>query len=126
MAARALEALTDERQPGLGQIQLAFDNTENLITNAALIAKPNDRFTFDAHRLEKDLKISFVIQYIYVPSVAGLKPCQEFVIMPNQFFIVRSRFFAVLDLGFSQVGDSSLDHNAPGLLFLAFRPGASG
>ena len=57
---------------------------------------------------------------------ASLKACEPLAIMPDQVFIDRGGFFAVLFFRILQMGDGGFDHNAPGFPFLAVRPGGSG
>src|SRR5207249_1296049 len=71
------------------------------------------------------LKMTIMVGYLPLASVARLKACTPLVIVPCKIFIERDSFLAVLFFGIIQMGHSGVDHNAPRFLFLAVPAGGS-
>jgi len=117
--------LTNGSNPGLAQVQLALDTTQDVIVDTAFIAQTNCGFTLYAHGLERKLKMAIMVGYLPLASVARLKACKPLVIVPGKIFIERGDFFAVLFFRIIQMGHSGVDHKAPRFLFLAVRAGGS-
>jgi hypothetical protein len=117
--------LTNQSEPGLGQVQLAFDTTQNLIINAALVAKTNGGLTLDVQCFEKELDKANSIRYVFPGSFAELQARQPLAIVPGQLFIERGAFFNVLFLGIFQMGDGRFNDNASRFPFLTIQPAGS-
>jgi len=117
--------LTNRSYPGLAQVQLALDPTQDVIVDTAFIAQTNCGFTLYAQCLERKLEMAIMVGYLPLVSVASLKARTPLVIVPGKIFIQRGGFFAVLFFRIIQMGYSGVDHNAPRFLFLAVRAGGS-
>src|SRR5882724_79111 len=88
--------LTNGRNPGLAQVQLALDATQDLIVDTAFIAQANCSFTLHPQGLERKLKMAIVVRDLLLIVIARLKACKPLVIVPGKVFIDRGGFFAVL------------------------------
>ena len=75
--------ITRRRNPGLVQIQLAFDTTQDLIIDTAFITQTDCGLALDAQCLQRKLEMALVIGDVTLVSSAGLKACQALVIVPG-------------------------------------------
>ena len=60
--------LTNGSNPGLAQVQLALDTTQDVIVDTAFIAQTNCGFTLYAQGLERKLKMTIMVGYLPLVS----------------------------------------------------------
>jgi hypothetical protein len=81
--------VTSRRNPGLGQIQLSFDTTQDLIIDTAFVTQMDCGHTLDTQCLQRKLGMALVIRHSFF-SDAGLKTRQAFVIVTDQGMVFRA------------------------------------
>ena len=121
---RSADYVTFGGNPGLGHIQFSFDTAHNLVIDPVFIPEANHSLTFYPQCLERKPKLAIVIGGASSTPTSNLETRETLAIMPNQVLIDRGRL-AVLFFRLLQMGDGRFDHDAPGVLFLAVRPGGS-